>query len=59
MAESALLVIARPLIGTASTGISKNEVTIAIGDATNRAMRRMKLGKTDAMTPHGTVGARG
>ncbi|OZE76204.1 hypothetical protein CH305_20725 [Rhodococcus sp. 15-649-2-2] len=45
IAESALSAIAGPLIGTVNTGMSKNEVTTAIGDATNRAMRRTKFGR--------------
>ncbi|QII05925.1 hypothetical protein BH93_11570 [Rhodococcoides fascians A25f] len=37
---------ADPLIGTVNTGMSKNEVTTAIGDATNCAMRRTEQGRT-------------
>lgn len=46
MAESALSAIAGPLIGTVNTGMSRSEVTSAIGDATNRAMRRTMTGRT-------------
>lgn len=44
--ESARSAIAGLLIGTVNTGMSKNEVITVIGDATNRAMRRTKMGRT-------------
>lgn len=46
IAESALSMLAGPLIGTVNTGMSKNELLTTMEDANNRKARRSKTGRS-------------